>query len=260
MNNSIKKSLLLRCLSATVGGLLLLNAVNLSAQDGTAGDTVNQTTPNTNTQTDHNINQPNAFGDDATSEGSRASDGITSNRTTNRPGDDGDITNGRDMENRSALEQQQSDTGAGISGQSEIGTDAYDQQNQDSLAKTSNAQRGSITPGTSHAGQVVHLSSGQDQLQEVPVDALIDRKIANMQGKTLGEVEAVVRSQDGSPGLLVEAGGFMGIGEKEIVVPLNAVRLTGNQLIWETQLDAAQLKDLQEFHYDERRFSSVADD
>lgn len=266
MNNSITKSLLLRGVSAAMVSSLLLLSANLSAQ---TGDTVNQATPNTNSQQDHGINQPNSFGEDPSSAGtSSADDGITSNRTTNRRGDDGAVSdqNWRDrgMQSKGEYDTGVSDTNRPSPTDGAISSDSSQDSalGEDSslAADSENAQPGSITSGTTYSGQVVHLSSDGAELQEVPVNSLANRKILNLQQKEIGEVSQVIQSQDGSGALLVKAGGFIGIGKKEVVVPLDSVRLSGNQLIWETQLDAAQIKDSQEFKYDESRYSSVVDD
>jgi hypothetical protein len=52
----------------------------------------------------------------------------------------------------------------------------------------------------------------------------------------------------------------MGLGEKEIAAPLDEVRVAGQQLIWETNLDKSQLKKSETYHYEEDRFSALSDE
>lgn len=55
---------------------------------------------------------------------------------------------------------------------------------------------------------------------------MIGRKLVDQQGKELGQVEKIVRDpQDQQLKAVVGTGGFLGIGEKQVVVPLNQLEL-----------------------------------
>lgn len=221
MNSPIKSSFR-RSLACAVSAALLLNAAQALADDSVdAGDTYNQSTPVGNTQRDHNINQPNAFGDDPADAEAR-------------------------QENRAADATQDDATDAGLA-------------NDNMQRPSENATRGAIVDSADGSRQL-QISTGEGQMQPIVASALVERKITNLQNKEVGEVEEVVQGPDGSASLVVEAGGFMGIGEKEILVPLDEIRLSGSQLIWETQKGASELKDAEEYRYDENRYSTVADD
>lgn len=213
-----------RSLACAVSAALLLNAAQTLADDSVdAGDTYNQSTPIGNTQRDHNINQPNSFGTDPADSETRQQE--------NRAADAADDTNASDT---------------GLAG--------------DSMQQSGDATRGAIVDSADGSRQI-HISTGENQMQPVMASALVDRKIVNLQNKEIGKVEEVVQGANGgAASLVVEAGGFMGIGEKEILVPVDEVRLSGNQLIWETQKGASELKDSEEYRYEEDRYSTVADD
>jgi sporulation protein YlmC with PRC-barrel domain len=218
MKSPIKTSL-----ACAVSAALLLNVSHVLADDINAGETYNQSTPTSNTQRDHNISQPNAFGPDPVDEdirqqGDRAAD---ANRDINS-----------------------SDSGLA---------------NEPMQRASDAATRGAIVDNADGSRQI-HISTGDNQTQAVTASALVDRKVVNLQNKEIGEVEEVVQAPNGTASLVVEAGGFMGIGEKEVLVPLDEVRLSGNQLIWETQKDVSELKDSEEYRYEEDRYSTVADD
>lgn len=258
MINSTRKSLLLRSVSAAmVSGLLLVSA-DLSAQSGAA----NQTTSDSNTQLDHNIGQPNSFGDDASSVERAVDDGLSSNPSTNIPEDNSDLNWQDRLDSERANDSSISDANepAIIEERSVTSGQPIDDSSFDSDRVSDSTQPGTIGSSETHSGHVVRLNDGQSQLQEVPVNSLVDRKVVNLQDKEIGEVSGVVQSEDGAGGLLVEAGGFLGLGKKEVVVPLDSVRLSGDQLIWDTQLDASEIRDSQEFKYDQDRFSAVADE
>lgn len=211
-----------RSLACAVSAALLLNAAQVLADDSVdAGDTYNQSTPVGNTQRDHNINQPNAFGDDAADAEAR-------------------------QENRAADTTQDDASDAGLA-------------NDNMQRPSENATRGAIVDSADGSRQL-QISTGEGQMQPIVASALVERKITNLQNKEVGEVEEVVQGPDGSASLVVEAGGFMGIGEKEILVPLDEIRLSGSQLIWETQKGASELKDAEEYRYEENRYSTIADD
>lgn len=218
--NSITTSLR-RSLACGVSAAMLLNAAQTLA-DVDAGDTYNQSVPIGTTQRTHGINQPSSFG------------------TT--PSDDT-----LQQENRAADATDQPDA-------SESGM-ASDNNQQPEDAAT----RGALVDNAEGSRQI-QINTGDNQTQSLMANALLERKLVNLKNKEIGDIEEVVQGQDGTPSLVVEAGGFMGIGEKEILVPLNEVRLSGSKLIWETEKGASELKDAEEYRYDENLYSTVADD
>lgn len=121
------------------------------------------------------------------------------------------------------------------------------------------ATRGALVDNADGSPQI-QINTGDNQTQSLMANALLERKLVNLKNKEIGDIEEVVKGQDGQPSLVVEAGGFMGIGEKEILVPLDEVRLSGSKLIWETEKGASELKDAEEYRYDENLYSTVADD
>jgi RimM protein, required for 16S rRNA processing len=211
-------------LACAISAAVLFNAVPSIAADDSAGSTINQTTPVDATQRDRNISQPNSFGEDP----AERSDSME-NRTTS---DDSYPAGSDTTSNQSGI----------------VGTD-----------QPSDVTRGALVDSADGSRQI-QLSTGESQLQPVAARSLVDRKVVNSQNKPIGEVEEVVNGPNGIAALVVEAGGFMGIGEKEVLIPVDEVRLSGNQLIWESQMDAAQLKDSQQYHYEDDRYSSLSDD
>jgi len=75
------------------------------------------------------------------------------------------------------------------------------------------------------------------------VDRLEDMKIVNAAGKEIGEIEEILADADGRiVAVTAEVGGFLGIGEKEVVVALEHLKLQGDRFM--SSLSSEQLKAL----------------
>jgi hypothetical protein len=82
--------------------------------------------------------------------------------------------------------------------------------------------------------------------QEGATSALTPQHLKHMEiddvsGKKIGEVEAVVRSRkDGFIYAVVSSGGLLGIGAKEVTVPVEALKVRGDRLRIDTSKDGLQ--------------------
>ena len=75
------------------------------------------------------------------------------------------------------------------------------------------------------------------------VGQIEDMDVYGAGGDEIGEVEDVLVDASGKVvGLSVEAGGFLGIGEKDVILSLDQVTLENDKLV--TALTEEQLKDL----------------
>ncbi len=75
------------------------------------------------------------------------------------------------------------------------------------------------------------------------VDQLEDMDIVNADGDEIGEVEEVLADVDGNiVAITAEVGGFLGIGDKEVVVSLDEFELRDDELV--TSLTKEQLEAL----------------
>ncbi len=78
------------------------------------------------------------------------------------------------------------------------------------------------------------------------VDDIDDMDIYGADGEEIGEVDDVLTDASGNViGLSVEAGGFLGIGEKEVIMTLDQVELVGGRLV--TALTEEQIEALPEW-------------
>lgn len=78
--------------------------------------------------------------------------------------------------------------------------------------------------------------------QPVKVGDLIGLPLLDYEDRTLGHVKGVVRTPDGKIKLIVSYGGFLGIGDRPIAVPIEVVAIAARQLaaldMTRAQLDA----------------------
>ena len=73
------------------------------------------------------------------------------------------------------------------------------------------------------------------------VDQIEDMDVVNAEGKTIGDIEEVLADADGKiVAVTAEVGGFLGLGDKEVVVSLEHLELQGDRFM--TALTADQLE------------------
>ncbi|WP_224408304.1 PRC-barrel domain-containing protein [Afifella sp. IM 167] len=78
------------------------------------------------------------------------------------------------------------------------------------------------------------------------VEDLKDMEIVGADGEEIGEVDDVLVSSDGSSmAVAAEVGGFLGMGEHEVVLPLEGAHITNDKLV--ITMTADQIKQLDEW-------------
>lgn len=87
-------------------------------------------------------------------------------------------------------------------------------------------------PGTIRAQVVAQGDDAGKPLARIQASELIDRDVYNENGDEISEVEEVVVI-DGQPGsfIVLEVGGFLGLGEKEVALPLSEFAMIDDQLV-----------------------------
>ena len=111
---------------------------------------------------------------------------------------------------------------------------------QDTVATT--------TTMTTANAQYMEIDDDDVFLQEfgMTVDELEDVDVIGPNGEEIGEVEEALTDANGKlVALSVEAGGFLGIGEKEVVIGLDQVRFEGGKIL--TSFTEEQLEALPEW-------------
>lgn len=101
---------------------------------------------------------------------------------------------------------------------------------------------------------VAELKEVEDDALQVPglglnAGRLEDMEVVGADGKEVGEVEEVLANPAGQAvAVTIEAGGFLGIGAKEVVVGLDRLRMADGRLV--TDLTKAQAEGLPEWKDD----------
>jgi hypothetical protein len=85
---------------------------------------------------------------------------------------------------------------------------------------------------------------------------LKNRELYNEHGDRLGVVERVVQSNVGKHEIVVGMGGFLGLGEKRIAIPVGNVGLRGGRLVVQGLTDD-QLKRMPAFDANNREFRDM---
>ncbi|MEE2950391.1 MAG: PRC-barrel domain-containing protein [Pseudomonadota bacterium] len=108
---------------------------------------------------------------------------------------------------------------------------------------------GTATPSASASANVLVPIEKDDvpvNSLNLMVDQVEDLDVIGADGKAIGEVEDVLGDQTGQPkAVVVEVGGFLGVGEKNVILMLNDVSLDMGKL--RTQLTKEQIETLPEY-------------
>src|SRR5690606_29059935 len=69
------------------------------------------------------------------------------------------------------------------------------------------------------------------QMREITVGDIEDMDVFNEQGEKLGDVGEVVADQQGQQYVVITEGGFLGIGEDRVALPLERFWVQGDRLV-----------------------------
>jgi sporulation protein YlmC with PRC-barrel domain len=104
-----------------------------------------------------------------------------------------------------------------------------------SVAAVPALAQGTTTPAAT--GQVPQMMAIEQDDMMVPglgmrVDEVEDITVVDASGETIGEVDEVLGTSDGRPvAVVVEAGGFLGIGEKDVIVDISRLTKNGDNVV-----------------------------
>lgn len=73
--------------------------------------------------------------------------------------------------------------------------------------------------------------AAQGDRHALAVSRLKDMNLYNANGDMLGDVERVVSGGQGRDSIVIGKGGFLGLGEKQVAIPLNNVVMRGDRLV-----------------------------
>lgn len=95
---------------------------------------------------------------------------------------------------------------------------------------TGNQPSGSTT--TSMPAGTVTTTQIPSDFRTMRAEQLIGKSVYNASGERVGEIdEIVVNRNSRATAAVVGVGGFLGVGEKKVVVPLDSMRVQGDRII-----------------------------
>ena len=84
------------------------------------------------------------------------------------------------------------------------------------------------------------------------------RTVLNSAGEEIGDVdEVVIENATGDMFVVVSVGGFLGIGDKDVVFPMGDASMVGDDVVLKTNQSKEMLEAQDE--YDESRYSEIDD-
>ena len=110
--------------------------------------------------------------------------------------------------------------------------------------------------GVQPAGHQEPATTGAVPRQNITVSRLKNAELYSERGSRLGVMERVVQSDDGKRHLVVGMGGFLGVGEKHVMIPAEDVALRGDRFVAEGLTDD-QLKKMPSWDSNNRDFHDI---
>lgn len=140
----------------------------------------------------------------------------------------------------------------------QAGSSSNKQANQQ--ASATEQQRSEATPSSETNQQsipaVTTMVVAVFPEENIPVSEIKDREVVNSQGENVGDVAEVIVNGDGVvTGMVVSIGGFLNIGDKDVFVDITELQLSGDQVVWQTNMSEDALKSLPA--YDAEAYSSL---
>lgn len=94
------------------------------------------------------------------------------------------------------------------------------------------------------AKQQAAAAQPMDQLGEMSAEQVIGKDVVNLRGEDVGEVEDIVLDQDKAVFAVISVGGFLGMGDKNVAVPVKELKLGENDVIMMSETTEEQLENM----------------
>ena len=92
--------------------------------------------------------------------------------------------------------------------------------------------------------------------QPISLDEVLGSRVVNAAGEEVATIEDLVVDQNGEHHAVLSVGGFLGIGDKKVAVPLDELQLSEDEVYLMTAATEEQLEQMPE--YDEEQFQPFA--
>lgn len=136
-----------------------------------------------------------------------------------------------------------------------LGAPALAQSSNDARGGEAMAQSKPAAPG-SQAGTSTPSTAGDAWQSRFSADELIGKNVVNAKGDEVGEIQdVVVDPSSKAMYAVVSVGGFLGMGEKDVAMSFDQLRLGADDAILMSEQSEDQLKQLPA--YDKSRYEKV---
>ena len=130
---------------------------------------------------------------------------------------------------------------------------------QDTVAGMAAEQPDAAMQGQQQGAMQQQQPAMQDQQQAatqpqqaVSIEEVLGSSVVNANGEEVGEIEDLVLGQDQTHYAILSVGGFLGLGEKQVAVPLEQLRLGEDRTYLMSAETEEQLEAMPE--YEEKQF------
>ena len=121
-------------------------------------------------------------------------------------------------------------------------------QNNDNSMSTASTGNNASQNGNREGSNIAVNRSAASQVT-ISVDEITDYNIVGQNGNVLGDIQNVVKVEH-KLYAVIGSGGFLGLGEKEVAIPLSSLVLTNNGFV-APNISESQIGALQEFNEDQ---------
>lgn len=129
-----------------------------------------------------------------------------------------------------------------------------EQMHDKSMDENESSQPSTMPSGAVKQDRVTQSTMMQPKSDIQPADYL-KKEIITSNGESIGTIEKLVISKkDNTVHAISGVGGFMGIGEKVVAIPVNQLRVQGDSLVLSAEITEDSLK--QEKKYEKSEFSA----
>jgi sporulation protein YlmC with PRC-barrel domain len=104
-----------------------------------------------------------------------------------------------------------------------------------------------VAPATTGA-----LPSAAAPTRAFPVSSLMNREIYNLRGNWVGDIERVLMGEGNKLFVVVGHGGFLELGEKQVLIPMERIQVRDDRLVVQGYTDE-QIRAMPEFRFDQAR-------
>lgn len=142
----------------------------------------------------------------------------------------------------------------GTTGQATTGQSADQQKMRDMGEAGGGGQQSEHMKSSKDAAS---QQQGQHSVAELrqQADELKGRAVVNQDGSDVGELSDIVLDQKDQPHGIVEVGGVLGIGAKEVAIPFDQLQVGQENITLMSQKSEDQLKQMQK--YDETQYTPI---